>query len=115
MYNDEKNLYHYTYRKDGSESTRSREGQPSVDDQLSAFQSQNGPQQPIQEMKPVKKKPHGPEGDRLGPVLCPAGRRRGRRRGVGRQPVLQRQYHQCQQPAGHHRLHQNCGRKDGND
>lgn len=55
MYNDEKNLYHYTYRKDGSESTHTPEGQPSVDDQLSAFQSQNGPQQPIQEMKPVKK------------------------------------------------------------
>lgn len=55
MYNDEKNLYHYTYRKDGSESTHAPEGQPSVDDQLSAFQSQNGPQQPIQEMKPVKK------------------------------------------------------------
>ena len=55
MYNDEKNLYHYTYRKDGSESAHAPEGQPSVDDQLSAFQNQNGPQQPIQEMKPVKK------------------------------------------------------------
>ena len=59
MYNDEKNLYHYTYRKDGSESayTPEVEAKPSVDDQLRAFQSQNqnGPQQPIQEMKPVKK------------------------------------------------------------
>ena len=55
MYSDEKNLYHYTYRKDGSESAHTPEGQPSVDDQLSAFQNQNGPQQPIQEMKPVKK------------------------------------------------------------
>ena len=55
MYNDEQNLYHYTYRKDGSESAHTPEGQPSVDDQLSAFQNQNGPQQPIQEMKPVKK------------------------------------------------------------
>lgn len=55
MYNDEKNLYHYTYRKDGSESAHTPEGQPSVDDQLNAFQNQNGPQQPIQEMKPVKK------------------------------------------------------------
>ena len=55
MYNDEKNLYHYTYRKDGSESayTPEVEAKPSVDDQLRAFQSQNGPQQPIQEMKPV--------------------------------------------------------------
>lgn len=55
MYSDEKNLYHYTYRKDGSESAHTPEGQPSVDDQLNAFQNQNGPQQPIQEMKPVKK------------------------------------------------------------
>ena len=61
MYNDEKNLYHYTYRKDGSESIHDPvsqpvpEGQPSVDDQLNAFRDQNGPQQPIQEMKPVKK------------------------------------------------------------
>ena len=56
MYNDEKNLYHYTYRKDGSEGSEA-EARPSVDDQLRAFQSQNqnGPQQPIQEMKPVKK------------------------------------------------------------
>ena len=57
MYNDEKNLYHYTYRKDGSESGHEpqAEAQPSVDDQLRAFQDQNGPQRPIQEMKPVKK------------------------------------------------------------
>ena len=57
MYNDEKNLYHYTYRKDGSESGHESqaEAQPSVDDQLRAFQDQNGPQRPIQEMKPVKK------------------------------------------------------------
>ena len=42
MYNDEENLYHYTYRKDGSEA-----GAP-----------MSGPgraQPPIQEMKPVKK------------------------------------------------------------
>ena len=57
MYNDEKNLYHYTYRKDGSESGHEpqAEAQPSVDDQLRTFQDQNGPQRPIQEMKPVKK------------------------------------------------------------
>lgn len=49
MYNDEENLYHYTYRKDGSES-----GQRStVDQQLHAYQT--GPQAPVQEMKPVKK------------------------------------------------------------
>ncbi len=28
MYNDEKNLYHYTYRKDGSESTHARRASP---------------------------------------------------------------------------------------
>lgn len=43
MYNDERNLYHYTYRRDGSETT------PPADDYQSA------PRQAVQEMKPVKK------------------------------------------------------------
>ena len=47
MYNDEHNLYNYTYRKDGSELSHQREtvrpdGQP-------------GPQGPELEVKPVKK------------------------------------------------------------
>ena len=53
MYNDEQNLYHYTYRKDGSEAGQHHESHRSVDDQLNSFQS--GPQQHVQEMKPVKK------------------------------------------------------------
>lgn len=61
MYNDEKNLYHYTYRKDGSESGQRFDtgtgtcggSRPTVDEQLHTYQS--GPQQPVQEMKPVKK------------------------------------------------------------
>lgn len=49
MYNDEKNLYHYTYRKDGAE--------PTFGETLHASntQPQYGPQGPVQEMKPVKK------------------------------------------------------------
>ena len=50
MYNDEHNLYHYTYRKDGSETDAhsAPQGEP--------LQPQSsGPQQPVQEMKPVKK------------------------------------------------------------
>ena len=53
MYNDEQNLYHYTYRKDGSEPGQRYDARPSVDDQLNSFQAP--PQPPIQEMKPVKK------------------------------------------------------------
>ena len=45
MYNDEKNLYHYTYRKDGSE----QPGENLVNPQ-SVHSSEN-----VQEMKPVKK------------------------------------------------------------
>ena len=53
MYRDEENLYHYTYRKDGSEdgqiqetvTTASASGVSSAD---------SGPQGPVQEMKPVK-------------------------------------------------------------
>ena len=53
MYNDEQNLYHYTYRKDGSEPDRRQDSRPTVDEQLHAYQT--GPQRPVQEMKPVKK------------------------------------------------------------
>ncbi len=53
MYNDEQNLYHYTYRKDGSESSGQNGARPTVDEQLHNYQA--GPQQPVQEMKPVKK------------------------------------------------------------
>ena len=65
MYNDEQNLYHYTYRKDGSEpgqryDARSNSGSesqphPSVDEQLHQYESGRQEQPPIQEMKPVKK------------------------------------------------------------
>lgn len=44
MYNDERNLYHYTYRRDGSEVAP-----PPADDY------QPAPRGPVQEMKPVKK------------------------------------------------------------
>jgi serine protease Do len=59
MYNDENNLYHYTYRKDGSEAS-----EKTLDEQLNDYQArQSGqetgfadtpPQQPIQQ-GPVKK------------------------------------------------------------
>lgn len=50
MYNDEHNLYHYTYRKDGSEAEAHPAPQPGpVQDHNS------GPQQPVQEMRPVRK------------------------------------------------------------
>ena len=52
MYNDEENLYHYSYQKDSGQQGTSGS---SVDDQLSSFQYHSGPQQPVQEMKPVKK------------------------------------------------------------
>ena len=57
MYNDEQNLYHYTYRKDGSESSGQNGARPTVDEQLHNYQA--GPQQPVQEMKPVKKNQMG--------------------------------------------------------
>ena len=57
MYNDEQNMYHYTYRKDGSESSGQNGARPTVDEQLHNYQA--GPQQPVQEMKPVKKNQMG--------------------------------------------------------
>ena len=47
MYNDEKNLYHYTYRKDGAE--------PTLGETLHAAGGQSGPRGPEWEEKPVKK------------------------------------------------------------
>ncbi len=52
MYNDEENLYHYSYQKDSGQQGTSGS---SVDDQLNSFRYHSGPQQPVQEMKPVKK------------------------------------------------------------
>ena len=55
MYNDEQNLYHYTYRKDGSETAPGQAPRPApAGDPIN-----HGPQQPVQEMKPVKKKHTG--------------------------------------------------------
>ena len=50
MYNEEHNLYHYTYRKDGSETDVHPAPQAAPEQDHN-----NGPQQPVQEMKPVKK------------------------------------------------------------
>ena len=50
MYNDGHNLYHYTYRKDGSETDVHPAPQAAPEQDHN-----NGPQQPVQEMKPVKK------------------------------------------------------------
>ena len=44
MYNDEQNLYHYTYRKDGNEPGQRYDARPTVDEQLNNFDT--GPQQP---------------------------------------------------------------------
>ena len=51
MYNDEENQYHYSYQKENQPGTSGS----SVDDQLNSFQYHSGHQQPVQEMKPVKK------------------------------------------------------------
>ena len=52
MYNDEQNLYHYTYRKDGSETAP---GAPLQTGPFDSQPNQGGGQPPVQEMKPVKK------------------------------------------------------------
>ena len=63
MYRDEENLYHYTYRKDGSETAGN----------AGAYASggyQPGSQEPVQEMKPVKKSRAGVRTAAL--MLCAA-------------------------------------------
>ena len=50
MYNDEQNLYHYTYRKDGSEPQGEK-----MEPVESVPGGDTGKNEPVQEMKPVKK------------------------------------------------------------
>ena len=53
MYNDEQNLYHYTYRKDGTEPGQRYDTREAANERPSYYQA--APQPPVQEMKPVKK------------------------------------------------------------
>ena len=47
MYNDEQNLYHYTYRKDGTEPGQRYDAkQPTVDEQLNSYRQQQEQQTP---------------------------------------------------------------------
>lgn len=54
MYNDEKNLYHYTYRKDGTEPGQRYDARPYGNKPYDQY-GQTDFQPPVQEMKPVKK------------------------------------------------------------
>ena len=75
MYNDEQNLYHYTYRKDGSESAPKAENNAAPQEPIHPQSA--GPQGPVQEMKPVKKNR------------------------MGNQRLRQQFQHQRQQPGGY--------------
>ena len=72
MYNDENNLYHYTYRKDGTEPGQRYDAkQPSVDDQINSYrqQQEQAAQQPeVQSQQPQGgQKPHkGGKKNRVG-------------------------------------------------
>ena len=69
MYNDEQNLYHYTYRKDGTEPGQRYDAkQPTVDEQLNSYRQQQ--EQQTQNSQPVyQSQPQGgqtPRKNRLG-------------------------------------------------
>lgn len=72
MYNDEQNLYHYTYRKDGTEPGQRYDAkQPTVDEQLNSYrqQQEQAAQQPeVQSQQPQGgQKPHkGGKKNRVG-------------------------------------------------
>ena len=59
MYNDEQNLYHYTYRKDGTEPGQHYDAkQPTVDEQLNSYRQQQEQQtqnsQPVYQSQPQR-------------------------------------------------------------
>ncbi len=72
MYNDEQNLYHYTYRKDGTEPGQRYDAkQPSVDDQINSYrqqQEQQASQQPLENQPQSQggQKPHKSGKNRVG-------------------------------------------------
>ena len=90
MYNDEQNLYHYTYRKDGSESGQQNAG-PAGDGAVGAAETDSGDEA-------CEKEPHGIKSHSAGPVLCPIGRRIGRRHCVGSKSGNQRGHGPGQRP-----------------
>ena len=72
MYNDEQNLYHYTYRKDGTEPGQHYDAkQPTVDEQLGSYRQQQEQQtqnsQPVYQSQPQGgQTPHKNGKNRLG-------------------------------------------------
>ena len=72
MYNDEQNLYHYTYRKDGTEPGQRYDAkQPTVDEQLNSYRQQQEQQaqnsQPVYQPQPQGgQTPHKSGKNRLG-------------------------------------------------
>ena len=72
MYNDEQNLYHYTYRKDGTEPGQRYDAkQPTVDEQLGSYRQQQEQQtqnsQPVYQSQPQGgQTPHKNGKNRLG-------------------------------------------------
>ena len=72
MYNDENNLYHYTYRKDGTEPGQRYDAkQPSVDEQINSYRQQQEQQtqnsQPVYQSQPQGgQTPHKNGKNRLG-------------------------------------------------
>ena len=72
MYNDEQNLYHYTYRKDGTEPGQHYDAkQPTVDEQLNSYRQQQEQQtqnsQPVYQSQPQGgQTPHKNGKNRLG-------------------------------------------------
>ena len=58
MYNDEQNLYHYTYRKDGTESGQRYDAkQPTVDEQLNSYRQQQEQQRLASKVKKALRYP----------------------------------------------------------
>ena len=56
MYNDEQNLYHYTYRKDGTEPGQRYDAkQPTVDEQLNSYRQQQEQQLQLQEQQRIRR------------------------------------------------------------
>lgn len=99
MYNDEQNLYHYTYRKDGSESAPKAENNAAP--RNPSIRSLPARRDRVQEMKPVKKNRWGLKITGAGPLLCPSGRLPWAAAWYMEQRLRQQFQPQRQQPGGY--------------
>ena len=102
MYNDEQNLYHYNYRKDGSEPEANQPQRPSVDQQLEQYRQSQQAQQNAYQPQQAQQNTYQPQQTQESayqPQQTQQSAYQTQQNGYQPQPVQQNMYH-AEQTAG---------------